>query len=99
MRRLILTMVACVGFGLSANAETISGGKITAINEGTKSFDCHWKAKDWTFKTNDKTVIKIGNKNAGWSDMKAGQTISVKFRQEGGERIAERVSLVVGAGF
>jgi hypothetical protein len=99
MLRLILTMVVYVGFVLSANAVTISGGKITAVNEGAKSFDCHWMMKDWTFKTNHKTVIKIGRRNAGWPDMKAGETINAKFHKEGDGRVAERIGVLIGVGF
>jgi hypothetical protein len=99
MRRLLLTVVVCVGFALSANAETISGGKVTAVNAAARSFDCHWRTKDWTFKTNDKTIIKVGKKIAAWSEVKAGQTVNIKFHQEGDVRVADRVVLTLGTGF
>jgi hypothetical protein len=99
MGRLILTIVACVGFAVAGNAETISGGKITAADDGAKSFVYHAKTKDLTFKTNDKTVIKVGRKKVGWSDIKAGQTVRIKFHQQGGERVAEQVVLMIGVGF
>jgi Domain of unknown function (DUF5666) len=99
MGRLILTMVACVGFAVAGNAETISGGKITAANDGAKSFVYRGKTKEWTFKTNDKTVIKVGRKKAGWPDIKTGQTVSIRFHQEGGERVAEQIVLMIGVGF
>jgi hypothetical protein len=46
MRILMLTIASCVAVTFSANAETISGGKMAAGSEGARSFEVHWKGKD-----------------------------------------------------
>jgi hypothetical protein len=97
MRSLTLATAACMAITLSANAETILGGKVTAVNQGAGSFEYHWKGKDWTFKTNDKTLFRIRNQNAGFSDLKAGDAVSVTFHRDANSRFADQV--IVGLGF
>jgi hypothetical protein len=100
MRSLTLATAACMAFTLTANAETISGGKVTAVNEGARSFEYHWKGKDWTFRTNDKTLFRVRNQNVAFSDLRPGDAVSVTFHRDANGRVAEQVTaIIVGIGF
>jgi hypothetical protein len=98
MRKIILTTLLCAAMALPARAESIKGGKVTGINDAARSFDCHWKTKDWTFSTTESTVIRAGKKHGTWSDMKAGRSIQVEFHQSGNERVADRI-IITGLSF
>jgi hypothetical protein len=56
------------------------------------------RKKDWTFKTTDKTIVRVGRKNGGWPDVKSGATMQVTFHSQGNERIADRI-VITGTGF
>ena len=100
MRTLTLTIALCMAVTLSANAETISGGKVAAVNEGARSFEYHWRGMDWTFMTNDKTRFRGRKQSAGFSDLKAGQVVSVTYHREADARVADRITtIIVGIGF
>jgi hypothetical protein len=100
MRTLTLTIALCMAVTLSANAETISGGKVAAVNEGARSFEYHWRGKDWTFMTNDTTRFRIRKQSAGFSDLKAGQVVNVTFHREADGRFADHATaIIVGIGF
>jgi hypothetical protein len=102
MRMIILATFLSVAAVLPASAVTIRCGDIcgdiTGVNDTARSFGCHWKKKQWTFKTTEKTVVRAGAKDASWSDMKAGQAVQVEFHQSGHERIADRV-IITGVSF
>jgi hypothetical protein len=95
----ITTLVLCVAcFAVSATASaqevkhTIRGA-VTAVDDAAKTFTCHWKTKDWTFKTNDKTTYSVGTKAGFWSDLKLGSEVSVSSHDEGSDHIADQVSI------
>ena len=98
MRMTILATFLSVAAALPASAATIRCGDIIGVNDTARSFGCHWKKKQWTFKTTEKTVVRAGAKDASWSDMKAGQAVQVDFHQSGHERIADRV-IITGMSF
>jgi hypothetical protein len=49
------------------------------IDEWVKTFGCHWKTSDWTYKTTDNTDFFIGKKAAAFSDLKTGETVRVTY--------------------
>jgi hypothetical protein len=49
------------------------------IDEWVKTFGCHWKTSDWTYKTTDNSNFFIGNKAAASSDLKTGETVRVTY--------------------
>src|ERR1700681_1593732 len=59
MRRAgIVTLVlffACFAASAAASAQEVKhrkpGGTVTAVDDAAKTFTCHWKTKEWTFKT------------------------------------------------
>ncbi len=66
MHKTMLAIILCSTFALPARAYTISGGNITSVDSGGKSFHYSWRKKHWTFKTTDTTVVRVGNKTARW---------------------------------
>ena len=96
MHKTMLAIIFCSTFALPATADTISGGKITSVDSGGKSFHYSWRKKHWTFKTTDTTVVRVGNKTGSLSDIKAGQAAKVEFQRQGDERIAV---IIIGIGF
>ena len=49
------------------------------IDEWAKTFGCHWKTSDWTYKTTDNTNFFIGKKAAAFSGLKTGETARVTY--------------------
>ena len=98
MRTIMLAMALCTAVALPASANVARCGKITGVDDASKSFDCHWKKKDLTFKATEKTVVRAGKKAGAWSDMKAGQAARVEFHQAGIERIVDRI-IITGLSF
>jgi hypothetical protein len=96
MHKTMLAIILCSTFALPARADTISGGKITSVDSGGKSFHSSYRKKPWTFKTTDTTVVRVGNKTGSLSDIKAGQPVKVEFQRQGDERIA---LIIIGIGF
>ena len=96
MHKKMLAIILCSAFALPASADTISGGKITSVDTGGKSFHYSWRKKRWTFKTTHTTVVRVGNKIGSLSDIKAGQSAKVEFQRQGDERIAV---IIIGIGF
>ena len=96
MHKTMLAIILCSTFALPARAYTISGGNITSVDSGGKSFHYSWRKKHWTFKTTDTTVVRVGNKTGSLSDIKAGQSAKVEFQSQGDERIAV---IIIGIGF
>ena len=47
------------------------------IDEWAKTFGCHWKTSDWTYKTTDNTNFFIGKKAAAFSGLKTGEAARV----------------------
>jgi hypothetical protein len=72
-------------------------GVVTAVNEGSKSFNCHWKTKDWTYITREETVFLVGKKTGGFSDLKVGAIVRVNYHLVGKDQVADRVVISAGA--
>jgi hypothetical protein len=96
MNKTMLAIILCGMFALPASADAISGGKITSVGSGGKSFHYSWRKKRWMFKTMDTTVVRVGSKIGSLSDIKAGQSAKVEFQRHGDERIAV---IIIGIGF
>jgi hypothetical protein len=93
--KIALAIVVSGMFVLPANAEAISGGKVTSINAGGKSFTYTKKRKHWTFRITEKTELRLGEKPASLSDLKTGQPAKVEFQRQG----ASFTALLIGVGF
>jgi hypothetical protein len=96
MNKTVLAIIVCSMFALPANADTISGGKITSVDAGGTSFHYSKKKKHWTFRITDKTVIRVGQKTGNLSDLKTGQSVKVEFQRKGSDALA---TLIIGIGF
>jgi hypothetical protein len=80
---------------LPASADAISGGKVTSVNSDGTSFVYVKKKKRWTFRINDKTVVRVGQETGKLSDLKTGQSVIVEFQRQGPVFTA----LMIGVGF
>jgi hypothetical protein len=80
---------------LPANAEAISGGKVTSVNADGKSFVYTKKKKHWTFRITNETVFRQGENAVSLSDLKTGQPVKVEFQRQG----ASFTALLIGVGF
>jgi hypothetical protein len=56
MNKTMLAIIVCSTFALPANADTISGGKITSLDACGTGFSYSKKKKHWRFRITDKTV-------------------------------------------
>ncbi len=54
------------------------------------------KEVEWTFSVDDKTMIKKGGKAITAADLKAGDSIHVKYMEHDGKMVAERVTVKGG---
>jgi len=98
MRKLLLAAMLTAAFVAPANADFFgvkTGGAIIAVDAAGKSFTCHWKTHDWTYRTTGKTVFRLGKKKAAFADLKIGETIAVTYHTVKHRRVADRV--VIGA--
>jgi hypothetical protein len=95
MHRTILAIMLCTAFALPASADTISGGKITSVAAGGTSISYSKKRRHWKFRITDTTLIRVGNKTGGLSDLKTGQPAKVEFQRQGGSLAA----LIIGVAF
>jgi hypothetical protein len=99
MRKLLtVSLVLCLAISMAAAAQTSKPqvklrGTVTAVDAAAKTFTCHWKTGDMTFKTTDKTQYWKGGKQGSWADLKAGDTVSVGYHDEGADRVAETVRI------
>lgn len=96
MNKTILAIILCSTFALPANADTISGGKITSVDPGGKSVSYSKRKKHWRFSISDKTVVRIGDKTAKLSDLKTGQPVKIEYQRQGNTLAA---MIIVGIGF
>jgi hypothetical protein len=96
MNKAMLAIILCSVFTLPATADTISGGKITAVDAGGTSFSYSKKKKHFRFRITDKTVIRVGDKNGTLSDLKTGQSVNVEYQRQGNTLAA---MIIIGIGF
>jgi hypothetical protein len=96
MNKTILAIIVCSTFALPANADTISGGKITSLDAGGTGFSYSKKKKHWRFRITDKTVIRVGDKTGNLSDLKTGQPVKVEYQRQDNSLAA---MIIIGIGF
>jgi hypothetical protein len=96
MNKAVMAILLCGMFALPANADTISGGKITSVDAGGTGFSYSKKKKHWRFRITDKTVVRVGDKTGSLSDLKAGQSVKVEYQRQGNSLAA---MIIVGIGF
>ena len=92
MRRILIAAMLAAAIVVPANAQEhhrIRAGTVTAID------DAGWRAADWTYRTADTTVFRVGKRTGSFSDLKVGAAVKVDFHLVGKERIADTV--VIGA--
>jgi hypothetical protein len=92
MRKVLVAAAVLAVFTMGANALE-QGGTIVAVDEASKSFTCHWGVMDKTYKTNEKTVFRVGQKDGTWSDLKIGSTVYVAYHPVGEDRVAYKVEI------
>ncbi len=97
MRKILMAAMLSAAFAIPAMAQERHGirGPVTAVDDAGKTFSCHWKTADWTYRTADKTVFRVGKKTGSFSDLKVGAAVKVDFHLVGKDRIADMV--VIGA--
>jgi hypothetical protein len=68
-------------------------GVVTAIDNAGKTFTCHWRTSDWTYRTDDRTVFRMGRGAGSWSDLKVGETVQVDSHVETNGQVADLVTI------
>jgi maltoporin len=92
--RKMLVMVAAVMLAMTADAWAAKKtGTIVSLDQATKTFICQWGGEDRAYKTTDKTVFRVGQKNGTWSDLKMGERVTILYRTVGKDRVADRVTI------
>ena len=92
MRKMLIAVAFAAVFTGSANALE-QGGTIVSVDDGSKTFTCHWGVMDKTYKTTDKTVFRVGQKDGEWSDVKVGASVYVAYHPVGDDRVAYKVEI------
>ena len=71
---------------------------VTGVDYATKTVSCHAKRGEpsYSYKTTDKTVIRISGKRplrsrGEFSQIKAGEVITVEYHLHGHDRVADRI--------
>jgi hypothetical protein len=59
MRKLLIAAAFSAAFMSGAQALE-QGGTVLSVDEASKTFTCHWGVMDKTYKTTEKTVIRVG---------------------------------------
>jgi hypothetical protein len=59
MRKLVIAAAFSAAFMSGAQALE-QGGTVLSVDEASKTFTCHWGVMDKTYKTTEKTVIRVG---------------------------------------
>jgi Domain of unknown function (DUF5666) len=96
MNKTLLAIALCSTFALPAAADTVSGGKITAVDAGGTSFTYAKRKKHLRFRVTDRTVIRVGDKDGTLSDLKTGQSVKVEYQRQGNTLAA---MIIIGIGF
>ena len=94
MRRVVIAAAFSAAFMVAAQALE-QGGTIISIDEANKAFTCHWGVMDETYKTTEKTVIRVGQKDGTWSDLKVGASVHVSYHPVGDDRVAYKVEVAL----
>jgi len=92
MRKLVIATTFLAAFTAGAQALE-QGGTIISVDEANRTFTCHWGVMDKTYKTNEKTIFRIGQKDGTWSDLKVGASVYVAYHPVGDERVAYKVEI------
>ena len=92
MRKLLIAAAFSAAFTVGANALE-QGGTIVSVDEASKSFTCHWGVMDKTYKTTEKTVFRVGQKEGTWSDLRIGASVNVSYHPVGEDRVAYKVEI------
>jgi len=101
-RLLAATTLALFALTSGVLAAMDSKRTVTAVDENARAFSCSAGAGEpsWTYKTTDKTVIRMSEQRVrlshAWhrghfSDIKVGRIVTVRYHLHGHDRIAERV--------
>jgi hypothetical protein len=93
MRKALIAVALSAAFVATADAKE-QRGTITSIDDAAKSFVCQWGDKSWTYKTTNKTGIRISNKDGTWTDLKTGKRINVGYHMVGNDRVADWVMIL-----
>jgi hypothetical protein len=98
MRNILVAATLSMAFTILATAglavvEFVTAGKITAVDDAGKTFTCHWNDSDLTYKTTDKTVIVAARKVTGFSNLKVGEAVQIKYHLDGENRVADQVTI------
>jgi len=100
MRKILLVAMLTAAVAAPASALLVIGGTVTAVDNTAKTITCHGRASvtgqigDFTYKTTDKTIFRVGKKQGSFADLKVGETISVRFHPQGDDRILDRVTII-----
>ena len=92
MRKVLIAAAVWTAIAGGANAFE-QGGTIVSIDDASKTFTCHWGVMDKTYKTTDKTVFRVGQKDGTWSDLKVGASVNVSYHPVGEDRVAYKVEI------
>ena len=68
-------------------------GQITAVDAAAKTIKVKSGNQEMTFATTDKTVISLGAAAGKWDDLKVGATVRVRYLNEGGKMVADKLIL------
>src|SRR5262245_43672506 len=92
MRKLMIAVALSAAFMGAAQALE-QGGTVVSVDEASKTFTCHWGVMDKTYKTTEKTVFRVGQKDGTWSDLKVGASVYVTYHPVGEGRVAYKVEI------
>jgi hypothetical protein len=96
MRTMFMGLVVSALVAMTADAWAAQQRKtrtIVSLDPASRTFICQWGGEDRPYKTTEKTVFRVGTKDATWSDLKLGEWVNILYRVVGKDRVADRVTI------
>jgi Cu/Ag efflux protein CusF len=90
----VMTSISFAAEKKAAAKHTV--GNVAAVDETAKTITVKGKKHEVMVSVNDKTKIMAGKDAKTLADVKTGETVSVKYKEENGKNIAESVDIHSG---
>lgn len=93
---MLMFAVALAGISFAAEKKAAAkhvSGEVVAVDETAKTVSVKAGKHDIVVSVDDKTKISMGKEAKTLADVKAGETVSVKYTEAGGKNTAESIDI------
>lgn len=93
----VVTLFVIAAAGLVSAAEKARvkqiTGEVVTVDAAAKTLTVKGKKAEAVVTTDDKTVVKLGKEKKPLSDVKIGDTVTVKYTEAGGKAVAKSIEI------